>query len=679
MKSSGASWNRRAWDASSDYQTVNVQVDLGSSDLWVAGTTCQTSSCSGSGFTKFDAGRSLDAGVYSNLTYQSGFVSGEVYWDEVQIGVTESTVVNSANGTGNGGQSGFDIAYQAMIVADTVQNEDLSGGQFAGVLGLALPANSIISSQIPGSTTGQPDGATFLDNLFSSGTSAPQGRFFALSLERLGDTRTRSVLGIAMHDPSICGSPCTPNWLSLVPAASGPNYWRVVLQGITATVWQSPGTSSTPPSNPKSSRITLPPSTVTSQSWPVAVLDSGGSQILFGDRNLLNAVYGAWNIGPASDGNYYVPCTLELSLSFSFNGQTYAVHPLDMSDYSSSTAAQSECLGSMQYASGITAGDVVLGSSFLKNVYSVFTYPAAYSSSSAWAPQVGLVSLTNATQASQEFWNVRILNQPLTTPTSSPSGNTAGAAADSTTGHHVVSAGIIATAAVLGSLGLAAGAFCAWFFWLRRKYGATGTVGAAAYSTSYDEDQSSAGATRRSKKFISMQRQKSMVDGYSDFDVDSWADEGKTDGSCPQGTSIEDERPLRVESGDGRQSSRTRQSGWDMPYPPLGWQDSPRRDKSPSTSTMRSILYSSPGGESLDPFAAAVTTPTRKSILLRANSVGSYKGILLPTYENAPSGEAYELKTTSPSSPELTESPLQQRDAWIDRDDTDVHRRTRTE
>ncbi len=60
-----------------------------------------------------------------------------MYWDEVQIGVTESTVVNSANGTGNGGQSGFDIAYQAMIIADTVQNEDLSGGQFAGVLGLA--------------------------------------------------------------------------------------------------------------------------------------------------------------------------------------------------------------------------------------------------------------------------------------------------------------------------------------------------------------------------------------------------------------------------------------------------------------------------------------------------------------------------------------------------------------
>lgn len=683
MKKSGSIWTKRAWDASLDYQTVNVQIDLGSSDMWIAGTTCGTSSCSGSGFTKFDAGRSLDSGVYTNLTYQTGFASGEVYWDEVQIGVTETTVVTSANGTGNGGQNGFDIAYQAMIVADTVQNEDLSGGQFAGILGLALPANSVISSQIPGSTSGQPDGATFLDNLFSSGTSAPQGRFFALSLERVGDTRTRSVLGIAMHDPSICGSPCTPNWLSLVSAASGPNYWRVILQGITATIWQTPGTSSTPPGNPKSSTISLPSSTATSQSWPVAVFDSGGSQILFGDRNLLNAVYGAWSIGPASDGNYYVPCTLELSLSFNFNGQTYAVHPLDMSDYTSNDASRTTCLGSMQYAAGLTAGDVIMGSSFLKNVYSVYTYPAAGSSSSTWAPQVGLVSLTNATQASQEFWNVRVLNQPLSTPSTTPSGGTNGKAANASTGRHVVSGGIIATAAVLGSLALAAGVFCAWYFWLRRKYGATGTVGGAAYSTSQDEDPSSAGAARRSKKFQSMQRQKSMVDGYSDFDVDSWADEGKTDSSSRQRTSTEDERQPHVESGESRQSSRSTRSGWDMPYPPLGWQDSPRRDKSPSTSTMRSILYSSPGGESLDPFAVAATSPTRKPLLPRANSAGSYTAVLLPALDTVGSrqanGDAYELKAMTAISPELMASPLEKHERRSDPGFMATARRTRTE
>ncbi len=39
----------------------------------------------------------------------------------------------------------------------------------------------------------------------------------------------------AKHDPDICGSPCTPNYLNLVSTSSGPTYWRVVLQGITAS------------------------------------------------------------------------------------------------------------------------------------------------------------------------------------------------------------------------------------------------------------------------------------------------------------------------------------------------------------------------------------------------------------------------------------------------------------
>jgi hypothetical protein len=64
--------------------------------------------------------------------------------------------------------------------------------------------------------------------------------------------------------------------------------------------WQTAGSGSNPPSNPKYSTISMPSSTTTSQSWPVAVFDSGGSQILFGDRNLLNAVYGSWNSEYAS-------------------------------------------------------------------------------------------------------------------------------------------------------------------------------------------------------------------------------------------------------------------------------------------------------------------------------------------------------------------------------------------
>lgn len=58
-------------------------------------------------------------------------------------------------------------------------------------------------------------------------------------------------------------------------------------------------------------------------------------------------------------------CTQLMSISFTFNGQDYAIHPIDLSDY---TSDSSHCMGSMQYAEGLAAGDVILGSTFLKNV-----------------------------------------------------------------------------------------------------------------------------------------------------------------------------------------------------------------------------------------------------------------------------------------------------------------------
>ena len=155
-----------------------------------------------------------------------------MYWDEVQIGVTEEQIQTSVNGTGRGGATGFDIGFQAFIAADQVTDEDLSGGEFDGILGLALPANSIIQSFIPGSTTGQPDGATFLENLFGLGPGAPIGRYVSMSLERRGDTRTTSSLGLGMYDETLCPGKCVPNYSPVITSIQGPLYWRILLQAV---------------------------------------------------------------------------------------------------------------------------------------------------------------------------------------------------------------------------------------------------------------------------------------------------------------------------------------------------------------------------------------------------------------------------------------------------------------
>ncbi|KAJ9091831.1 hypothetical protein QFC19_008945 [Naganishia cerealis] len=231
----------------------------------------------------------------------SGHAAGEVYWDELQMGVTVSQIHNAVNGTGGGGSNGFDVGYQAFVAANDVGNEDLSGGQFSGVLGLALPANSVILNQLGGATSGAPDGAPFLDNLFGSGVNAPQGRYFSLSLERIGDTRTKSSLGIGRFDDSLCPEPCIPNYSSVVTSSLGPLYWRIPLQGITAYTWPSGQAPSS--SSPTSAVIKLPSSATTGQSYPVAVLDSGGYQVLMGDRTLVDAIYAPFGGSRASDGN----------------------------------------------------------------------------------------------------------------------------------------------------------------------------------------------------------------------------------------------------------------------------------------------------------------------------------------------------------------------------------------
>ncbi len=71
--------------------------------------------------------------------------------------------------------------------------------------------------------------------------------------------------------------------------------------------------------------------------------------------------------------------------------------------------------------------DMILGVAFLRNVYTVMAYDApdahgvfpANKNSANLQPRVGLLSLTNATQAMQEFRNVRVLNQPLSSGNSS--------------------------------------------------------------------------------------------------------------------------------------------------------------------------------------------------------------------------------------------------------------------
>ena len=108
------------------------------------------------------------------------------------------------------------------------------------------------------------------------------------------------------------------------------------------------------------------------------------------------------------------------------------LHPLDLTTQSQTDASSSNCVGIIQTDGGLmdtspSVSDMILGVAFLRNVYTVLAYDApnahgvfpANQNSANLQPTVGLLSLTNPTQALQEFRNVRILNEPLSSGNSS--------------------------------------------------------------------------------------------------------------------------------------------------------------------------------------------------------------------------------------------------------------------
>ncbi|KAL1412088.1 hypothetical protein Q8F55_003085 [Vanrija albida] len=492
------------WDGVSP-QVINMQIDLGSSDMWVAADTCNTVNCK-SASVLYNTTQSMDTETQIGLNYQTGSVAGNVFWEQVTFG-------------------SFSIGWQAFVAASTVYNEDLGGGNFEGLIGLAFPQNSIILSKIPAGTSSQPDGATFLDNLFGSGASAPSQRFFSLSLERREDVRTQSTFGIGALSTTACPGQCAPNYVQVIPAPNlgrtGFLHWRVLVDRMTATKF----TDEKAGTGPTNTNITLGASQVDStRRTPLAIVDSGGLATLVGNKAFADNIYAPFGVKASEDGLYRMSCNTPITLTVTIGGYDYPIHPLDMSYVDPNDPTQSTCIGAVQVAPLANNADFVLGSSFLKNVYSVFKYPDA--SKGAWQPTVGFVPLTNPSVAARDFYAVRNMRQSLTDVSAGNGGNAppSPGAGSPAAQHRVVSTAIIAACSVIGFFVLAAAAFCAWWFWLRRKLGATGVVEyKMANLNGGRRSPSEPGMTTvRSRKHEATSRQKSMVEGYSDYDMESW-------------------------------------------------------------------------------------------------------------------------------------------------------------
>lgn len=176
----------------------------------------------------------------------------------------------------------------------------------------------------------------------------------------------------------------------------------------------------------------------------------------------------------------------------------------------------------------------------------MYRYPDQKINPTTWQPTVGMKPLTDAATAVRDFYAVRKLRQPLTgVSAGDPAGGVGNPqqSAEAVAGQHrVVSTAVIAACSVIGFFALAAGAFCAWWFWWRRRLGETGVV--EYKMAQLDQEQST--DTFRSRKHVETQRQRSMVDGFSDYDVDSWRSTtaGNSVHGMPQVTEEDDMKRL---------------------------------------------------------------------------------------------------------------------------------------
>ncbi|EJD04408.1 acid protease [Fomitiporia mediterranea MF3/22] len=437
-------------------QTFKLQVDTGSSDLWIASKSCSTTACSAGKPKLYDPSSSTATNRDFTIQYLSGSVEGPIVWDRFTLG--PYTIDNQALceflfpfalalSAGVRVIYAFPYTYtdcQHLIyhalaataavtvfllprrfrcpAATNVVNESLTG-DYSGILGLALPLDSVISQEVPPVTDNVPDGATFISNLFgvTPTDQAPAQFFYSVLLARPNIDRIPSVLAVGRHPSNdLLSDGLTIDsskiaYSSVLSERDGVHFWKAELRAITVYV------------NGTAKSVDIGTS-VTGGPYPEAVLDTGVPYII-STPTIANAVWGALGISPANDGNYYVPCTTPLNMTITLdNREEIPIHPLDLSAVPASGG--SSCIGLFQQSSALSNpsgfGDIILGVPFLRNVYTVMAYEpisvggivgngaaATKTKRAPISPMLGLLNMTNPTTAMDEFNTVRVLNEPL--------------------------------------------------------------------------------------------------------------------------------------------------------------------------------------------------------------------------------------------------------------------------
>ncbi|KAI6034143.1 aspartic peptidase domain-containing protein [Pisolithus microcarpus] len=312
-----------------------VQLDTGSSDLWVFPTAAPLPNATDS--------------------YGIGWAYGQIAYAQAEF-------------------AGISVSQQAFLNVSQAQNPALSYSA-SGVLGLGFDSLSIIDSVI--NKTGASTGRTLLYNLFQDNPSEPNFIAFSLQSSTDGDD-IQGTFAVGETDPQYANVTNTnkiPTW-----PVSSPSRWTVLLDSFIV------GTQT----NDVSSTVSGVPS-----NKAVVLLDSGTSYT-YAPVDVCTAIYGgvAGAQYDSSIGQWVVPCDAEIDMALQIDNQIFPLNPLDVTP--TTPGDNSTCVGSfLPQTESVGAGqfDWLIGDNFLRSVYALYDFGDLDSSGNTGNPYIQMLAL----------------------------------------------------------------------------------------------------------------------------------------------------------------------------------------------------------------------------------------------------------------------------------------------
>ncbi|KAG2358827.1 acid protease [Suillus spraguei] len=296
--------------------SFDVILDTGSSDLWVASSTCGTSCGSIATYNPSSSSTFQNLSTAFNIEYGSGAAEGYVAKDMVQM-------------------AGFSVSDQGFAVVDEV-SKDLLTSPVSGLLGLAW--QSLASSeQMP-----------LWQTLASS--NAWSSALFGVQLTRY--TNDSSAQTLEPGGVLNMGYTNSSLYTGSIEYIISPELLHIA--------------------------ITVQGNSISITSGTTAAIDTGTTNIA-GPSSSIEAIYAQIpDSQPATgewEGYYSFPCSTTVNVELSFGGTNWSI---SAADFAFTQTSSTECIGAFFEAdTGSGSPSWIIGDAFLKNVYSVFRYDPA--------------------------------------------------------------------------------------------------------------------------------------------------------------------------------------------------------------------------------------------------------------------------------------------------------------